>query len=68
MENYIFGEGFEIPFDKEYEVKIITNHIPNNNVIGSKKNLFKSMFSYYTNRVKKDPFSVIPKTYHIKSS
>jgi hypothetical protein len=25
------------------------------------------MFSYYTHIMKKDPFTVIPKTYHIKS-
>ena len=46
---------------------MITNHLPRNYSIGSKKNLFKSLFSYFTNVKHRDPFDYIPKTYHIKS-
>jgi hypothetical protein len=46
---------------------IATNHLPRNNSIGSKKNLFKSLFYYYRNIANKNPFDFIPKTYHIRS-
>lgn len=46
---------------------MITNHLPRNYSIGSKKNLFKSLFNYFTNVKHRDPFDYIPKTYHIKS-
>lgn len=45
----------------------MTNHLPFNNSIGSKKNLFKSLFYYHSHHTHKDPFAYIPKTYHIKS-
>jgi hypothetical protein len=45
----------------------MTNHLPRNNSIGSKKNLFKSLYFYYKNIAGKNPFDYIPKTYHLHS-
>ena len=45
----------------------MTNHLPNNYCIGSKKNLFKSLFYYHKNVTKNDPFGYLPKTYHVRS-
>ncbi len=42
----------------------MTNHLPGNSMIGSKKKLFKSLFQYYS-YLQKDPFDYIPKTYHV---
>jgi tubulin polyglutamylase TTLL1 len=50
-----------------YSPDIISNHLPRNYCIGSKKNLFKSLSQYLTRR-KKNPFDFIPRTYHIKST
>ena len=52
----------------EYKIEdCITNHIPNNSFIGSKKALFYTMEHYYRNIKNIDPFTVIPKTYHLKN-
>lgn len=45
----------------------MTNHLPHNEAIGSKKNLFRSLFLYYKNVARKDPFDFLPKTYHVRS-
>jgi len=57
-----------VPFPQVFVPDTITNHLPRNYCIGSKKNLFKSLFHYYTRVRNKNPFDYIPKTYHIKSS
>ena len=56
-----------MPFDTTYNCSVVTNHIPRNNCIGSKKNLFKSLYNYYKH-YKIDPFEYIPKTYSIKNA
>ncbi|CAI2383793.1 unnamed protein product [Moneuplotes crassus] len=43
------------------------NHIPGNSSISNKKNLFKNMYSYYSNQGK-DPWKFIPVTYLVSSS
>jgi hypothetical protein len=50
-----------------YKPTLITNHIPQNYIIGSKKLLFISLYYYIKEILKKDPFDYIPKTFHIKS-
>ena len=49
------------------EIDTITNHVPQNSFIGSKKALFYTMEHYYRNIKKVDPFSILPKTYHFKN-
>ena len=66
MENYISKNGFTVPFDHNFECKIVSNHLPRNTAIGSKKNLFKSLFHYYKDYLKTDPFDYIPKTFNVK--
>ena len=68
VENFITKEGYVIPFEEHFTADIITNHLPRNYCIGSKKNLFKSLFHYFTHVKHKDPFDYIPKTYHIRST
>jgi hypothetical protein len=46
----------------------MTNHIPNNSFIGSKKALFYTMEFYYTHIKNVNPFEILPKTYHIHSN
>lgn len=46
---------------------IISNHIPLNFYIGSKKILFLILHWYYKNIKETDPFSYLPTTYHIPS-
>jgi hypothetical protein len=48
-------------------IQTITNHIPHNSFIGSKKALFYTMENYYRNIKNIDPYTIIPKTYHFKS-
>ena len=65
-------QKFKIKIKKESEVDwagtgTITNHVPHNSFIGSKKALFYTMEHYYRNTKKIDPFTVIPRTYHFKS-
>lgn len=63
VEGMIFNNGYVVPEqNSDYEANIITNHLPGNHAIGSKKNLFRSMFAYYTAQ-NKDPFEYIPQTY-----
>lgn len=50
---------------KEWE--LVSNHIPLNYYIGSKKLLFKVLHWYYTSIKEADPFLYLPKTYHIPS-
>ena len=45
--------------------RVLTNHIPNNSIIGSKKILFKLMHWYYSEMENIDPFTYLPHTYHI---
>lgn len=63
----ITKDGYNVPFDEAYVPDIMTNHLPRNYCIGSKKNLFKSLFHYFT-RKHKNPFDYVPKTYHIRST
>ena len=49
-------DGYLIPFEETYSPGMITNHIPQNACIGSKKNLFKSLFTYYSDYLRMDPF------------
>lgn len=65
-EKFISRDGFTIPYDEKYFCNILTNHIPGNSCIGSKKNLFKSMLHYYRDYLKTDPFDVIPMTYNVR--
>lgn len=44
----------------------MTNHLPQNSLIGSKKALFHSLRYYYKEIVKTDPFQYIPQTFHIR--
>ena len=67
VERYILTEGLRIPNLETFSPDILTNHLPNNHCIGSKKNLFKSLHHYHSNITGKDPFLYIPKTYHVKS-
>ena len=46
----------------------ITNHIPSNSYIGSKKALFYTMEHYYSKVKRVDPFTILPRTHHFKSS
>ena len=45
-----------MPFGESYVQDIMTNHIPRNYCIGSKKNLFKSLDYYFREVKRKDPF------------
>ncbi len=45
----IYKNGYSIPFKAIYKSNLITNHVIGNYVLGSKKNLFKFMYSYYKN-------------------
>lgn len=67
VDKLITRNGYIIPFEETFSPSLISNHLPKNFAIGSKKNLFKSMYSYYKNIKKKNPFEFIPKTYHIQS-
>ena len=49
------------------EIQTITNHVPQNSFIGSKKALFYTMEHYYRTIKKIDPFTILPKTYHFKN-
>jgi hypothetical protein len=49
----------------QIKIQLLTNHIPNNSIIGSKKILFKLMSWYYSEIQKMNPFEVLPHTYHI---
>lgn len=46
----------------------MSNHLPKNHSIGSKKNLFKSLFGYFKDIKNENPFNYIPKTYHLRSN
>jgi hypothetical protein len=47
---------------------LVTNHIPENYFIGSKKTLFKTMELYYRQVKNIDPYSILPQTYYISPS
>lgn len=68
VEKFILSDGYGLPFSDFYQPEVMTNHLPFNNSIGTKKNLFKSLFHYHSNHTHKPPFAYIPKSYHIKSS
>lgn len=59
-------DGYFMPQSEKYICNIVSNHVPRNSCIGSKKNLFKSLFHYYKDYLKTDPFDFIPKTYNVK--
>lgn len=67
VEHYVCSEGFSIPFEEAFVPDVMSNHLPRNDSIGSKKNLFRSLFLYYKNVALKDPFDFLPKTYHVRS-
>lgn len=67
VERFILPEGFGLPFEETFRPDIMTNHLQNNHCLGSKKNLFKSLLYYHRNITGLDPFSYMPKTYHIRS-
>jgi len=52
---------------QSYKPLIMSNHIPQNSIIGSKKVLFMLMSWYYKDVIKKNPFEILPKTYHLKN-
>lgn len=64
---------FKVDVKKQWEgynqetMFLITNHIPHNSFIGSKKALFYTMEHYYRHIKKINPFTIIPKTYHFKT-
>ena len=68
VERFIQKDGFIVPFEETNPCKMITNHLPQNSAIGSKKNLFRSLYNYYTDHLKINPFTVIPKSYNVKSA
>ena len=68
VEKFVMKDGYLIPFEETYSPNMITNHIPQNACIGSKKNLFKSLFTYYSDYLRMDPFEFIPKSYNVKST
>lgn len=55
-----------MPQEEKYACSLVTNHLPRNSCIGSKKNLFKSLFYFYQDYLKLDPFDFIPKTFNVK--
>jgi hypothetical protein len=67
VESFITKEGYVVPFEETFTPDILTNHLPRNYCIGSKKHLFRSLFHYFREVKHKDPFEYIPKTYHLRS-
>ena len=66
VENYLASYSVKSSIYEKFKATIVTNHIPQNSLIGSKKALFHSLKHYYENIVNTDPFQYIPLTYHIK--
>lgn len=66
VEQFICKDGYYVPFECKYVCNLVTNHVPRNSCIGSKKNLFKSLLFYYRDYLKVNPFDYIPKTYNVK--
>lgn len=66
VENYLSSVGTKSSIYDKYKATIVTNHIPQNSLIGSKKALFHSLNHYYRNILKVDPFQFIPQTYHVR--
>lgn len=48
VEKFINRDGYIIPFEEPYFPDILTNHLPRNYCIGSKKHLYRSLLYYYS--------------------
>ena len=69
VEDYILSDGHIMPYEPmSRENVLITNHLPFNNCLGEKTKLFKSMFHYYKNFRKSDPFDILPVTYTVRNT
>lgn len=66
VENYLSGYSVRTSIYDKFKATVVTNHIPQNSLIGSKKALFHSLRYYYTHIIKTDPFQYIPQTFHIR--
>ena len=65
--NYYASNNGNYSVHRKIHPKVVTNHIPHNYIIGSKKVLFHLMHWYYQQIKKVDPFIILPKTYNIRS-
>jgi hypothetical protein len=68
VENYLSAYSVRNSIYEKFKATVVTNHIPQNSLIGSKKALFHSLHHYYKNIVGTDPFQYIPQTFHVKST
>jgi len=66
VENYLANYSVRSSIYERFKATIVTNHIPQNSLIGSKKALFHSLHHYYKNIVGTDPFQYIPQTFHVR--
>ena len=67
VERYIVKDGYIVPAEGMYSSSMITNHIPQNSCIGSKKNLLKSLCNYYSSYLNANPFEHMPKSYCVRN-
>lgn len=68
VEDYILSDGHIVPFGCSQPPRLITNHLPYGECLGDKIKLFKTIFHYYKNVKRRDPFGIIPLTYAVRNS
>lgn len=68
VENYLSAYSVKGSIYDKFKATVVTNHIPQNSIIGSKKALFHSLYHYYKHIVGTDPFQFIPHTFHVRGT